>query len=158
LASFYSRTGDVERATRVLTALDLLGFAEDTDRQAMTRLRSMRTPMPIRQALADDARARHLVSAATHEPLGEVFDALAEALSAMIPPPALGVDLTPLQSLNDQRLLQIAIEIGALFELNVDVFVGDKVPGLAAATAYPRKLLVLDRSLLGEPDKALRFL
>ena len=29
LASFYNRTGDTERATRVLTALDLLGFAEE---------------------------------------------------------------------------------------------------------------------------------
>ena len=32
LASFYNRTGDTERANRVLTALDLLGFAEETDR------------------------------------------------------------------------------------------------------------------------------
>ena len=31
LASYYSRTGDTERANRVLTALDLLGFAEDAD-------------------------------------------------------------------------------------------------------------------------------
>ena len=40
LASFYNRTGDVARATRVLTALDLLGFAEDTDRNTMQRLRA----------------------------------------------------------------------------------------------------------------------
>src|SRR5665811_169213 len=38
LSSFYSRTGDSERATRVLTALDLLGFAEDADRVAMQRM------------------------------------------------------------------------------------------------------------------------
>ena len=36
LASFYSRTGDTERANRVLTALDLLGFAEDADRATMS--------------------------------------------------------------------------------------------------------------------------
>ena len=40
LASFYSRTGDTERANRVLTALDLLGFAEDADRATMQRLKT----------------------------------------------------------------------------------------------------------------------
>src|SRR5262249_58155277 len=38
LASFYNRTGDIERAHRVLTALDLLGFGEEADRQVMHRL------------------------------------------------------------------------------------------------------------------------
>ena len=41
LASFYNRTGDTERATRVLTALDLLGFAEETDRATAQRLRAV---------------------------------------------------------------------------------------------------------------------
>src|SRR5262249_35027910 len=39
-----------------------------------------------------------------------------------------------------------------------DVFVGEKVPGLFAVTAYPRRLVVVDRTLLDEPDLTLRFL
>ncbi|MBA3538530.1 MAG: hypothetical protein H0T79_02775, partial [Deltaproteobacteria bacterium] len=158
LASFYSRTGDVERASRVLTALDLLGFAEDTDRSTMQRLRPMRTAMPIRQPLGDEPRQRLLITPAVREPLGEIFEALAEEITGMVSSPSLGVDLQPVQSVGDARLTKIAAEISALYQLDVDLFVGDKVPGLAAVTAYPRRLLVLDRSLLTEPDLALRFL
>ncbi len=158
LASFYSRTGDVERATRVLTALDLLGFAEDADRSTMQRLRSMRSPVPIRQPLADEPRQRLLASPAMAEPLGEVFDALAEEISGIILPPSLGIDLQPAQSMDDKRIMKLGIEVGQLFAIDVDVFVGDKVPGLAAATAFPRKLLVIDRSLINEPELSLRFL
>src|SRR5204863_6775175 len=64
LASFYSRTGEVERASRVLTVLDLLGFAEEADRATMQRLNAVRARSPLRNPLDDDARARLLITPA----------------------------------------------------------------------------------------------
>ena len=158
LGSFYSRTGDHERANRVITALDLLGFAEDADRAAMQRLKSQRVIAPLRNHLTDDARARLLLTPAAREPLGEVFDALAQELSSIVISPSLGTNLQPAISSGHPRLIAIAGEIGALYQTEAEIFIGEKVPGLAAVTAFPRRLLVIDHSLLGESDLALRFL
>ena len=158
LASFYNRTGETERATRVLTALDLLGFAEETDRVTAQRLRQSRQPQPLRRGLDDANRERLLITNAAHEPLGEVWSAFAEELSAMVAQSTLGENLAPAEAAGDVRLLQLAAEIGALYNLEADVFVGDRVPGGFAVTAFPRALLVIDRVLLAEPDLAMRFL
>ncbi|HET9619917.1 MAG TPA: tetratricopeptide repeat protein, partial [Kofleriaceae bacterium] len=157
LASFYARTGDSERAGRVLTALDLLGFAEDADRATLQRLRAGRQAAPLRRALDDEARLRWLITPAAREPLGELFDALAAPLSEIVVAPSLGERLAPAAAAGDPRLLAIAGELAGLFGVEVEVFVGENVPGLAAVTAFPRKLLVLDRALLAEPEAGLRF-
>jgi len=158
LASFYSRTGATERANRVLTALDLLGFAEDADRATMMRLNAVRVRPPLRNPLDDDARLRLLITPAAREPLGELFDALAQELSAVVVQPSLGDNLEPVVSSGDARLVSIATEIATLYQTEVEVFVGDKVPGLAAVTAFPRRMLAIDRSLTTESDLTLRFL
>lgn len=158
LASFFSRTGDTERATRVLTALDLLGFAEETDRQTVARLRATRTNMPLRRGLDDANRERLLTTTAAREPLGEVWAAFAEQLTALVPQPTLGENLVPLSSLADPRITQISTEVATLFQVDPEVYVGDKVPGLFYATAHPSQILVVDRSLLTEQDGPLRFL
>jgi tetratricopeptide (TPR) repeat protein len=158
LASFYARTGDNERAHRVLTALDLLGFAEEADRRTMQQLRATRQSKPLRRGLDDSNRERLLTTTAVREPIGEVWSAFAEELTALAAQPSLGENLVPAASVGDARLLQIAAEVGALFQIEPEVFVGDKVPGLFAATAYPNQILVIDRSLLLEGDQPLRFL
>jgi tetratricopeptide (TPR) repeat protein len=158
LASFYSRTGDTERANRVLTVLDLLGFAEDADRATMQRLKAVRVSAPLRLPLDDDARMRLLSTPAAREPLGEVFDALAQELSTIVIAPSLGENLQPAVGAGDPRVVAIATEIATLYRTEAEIFVGERVPGLAAVTAFPRRLLVLDRSLLGESDLTLRFL
>jgi tetratricopeptide (TPR) repeat protein len=158
LASFYSRTANNERATRVLTALDLLGFAEDEDRATMQRLRSVRISAPLRNPLDDDARTRLLTAPAAREPLGQVFDALAQELSALVTQPSLGTNLQPVVSAGEPRLVEIATEVAVLYQTDAEIFVGENVPGLAAVTAFPRRLLVIDRALLAESDAALRFL
>jgi hypothetical protein len=113
---------------------------------------------PLVRELDDDNRNQLLITPAARSPLGEVFEALAEELSDMVPSPGLGVDLQPAQSIGDPRLLQTAAEVGRLFQTEAEIFVGDKVPGLAAVTAFPRRLLVIDRSLLVEHDLGMRFL
>ncbi len=157
LASFHTRTADVERANRVLTALDLLGFAEEADRSTAQRLRAVRTPLPLRSPLDEDRRERLLLTPAAREPLGHVFSAFAEPLSLQGSAPSLGENLTPAQAA-DPRLLQLANELGFLFEVEADVFVAERVPGLIAVTSFPRRVLVLDRMLLVETEPVLRFL
>jgi hypothetical protein len=108
--------------------------------------------------LDDDARVRLLITQAAREPLGELFDALAQELTSVIIPPSLGHDLQPVIAAPDPRLAEIAAEISALYQTDADVLIGEKVPGLAAVTAFPRRMLVVDRSLLTESDLTLRFL
>jgi tetratricopeptide (TPR) repeat protein len=158
LASFYTRTGDAERAHRVLTALDLLGFSEQTDRVALQQLRATRRSLPLHRGLDEASREGLLATSATREPLGDVWSVLAEQLTAMVAKPSLGDNLVPAASHGDTRLFHIASEIGALFQVEVAVFVGDKVPGLFAATAFPSRLFVIDRSLVTEGEQPLRFL
>src|SRR5262249_23821617 len=105
LASFYSRTGETERANRVLTVLDLLGFAEDADRAPLQRLKAVRVGAALRNPLDEDARGRLLLTPAAREPLGEVFDALAREISTLVAPPALGANLQPAVSVGEPRLV-----------------------------------------------------
>jgi len=158
LASFYSRTGDTERASRVLTALDLLGFAEETDRATLQRLRTMRVTAPLQRELDDAHRERFLLTPAARAPLGEVFAALAEGISGLVPQPSLGANLTPAHPSSEPHLLQLAAEVFALYATEAEIFLGDRVPGLAAVTAFPRRLIVIDRTLVHESEAALRFL
>jgi tetratricopeptide (TPR) repeat protein len=158
LASFYSRTGDTERASRVLTALDLLGFAEETDRATLQRLRAGRATAPLRRPLDVGHRGRLLLTPAARGPLGEVFAALAAEISAMVPQPSFGANVQPAHPSREPRLVQLAAEVRALYATEAEIFVADKVPGMAAVTAFPRPLLVVDRALIGESDPALRFL
>ena len=157
LASFYSRTGDVERANRVLTALDSLGFAEETDRQTMQRLRASRQSQPHRRSLDEANRERLMANTAPREPLGEVWSAFAEELSSLVAAPSLGENVVPAET-TDGHLVMIAGEIGRLFEVDPEIFVGDKVPGLLAVTAFPRQIVVVDRSIISEEDTPLRFM
>jgi len=158
LATYYNRAGDLERAYRVLTALDLLGFSEDADRVTIRHLQTLRVGEALRNRLDDEARTQLLITTAARDPLGEVFEALAPELSRIVVAPSLGTNLKPAVAAGEPRLMSIASEISGLFQTDAEVFVGEKVPGLAAVTAFPRRLLVIDRSLLGEPDLALRFL
>ncbi len=158
LASFHHRLGETDRAYRVLTALDLLGFAEDADRQTLQRVRAVVGSEPFVRVLDTAQRSQFLLTNAAREPLGEVFDALAEELSNRVTQPSLGINLQPAHAIDHPRLLQLIAEVGGLFQTQADVFVGEKVPGLAAVTAYPRRMLVIDRTLLDEGDPGLRFL
>jgi tetratricopeptide (TPR) repeat protein len=157
LASYYNRTGDVERATRVLTALDLLGFAEETDRQTMQRLRMSRHSQKLRRPLDDESRDRLLMNAAPSAPLGEVWSAFAEALSGHVAQPSLGENVLPADNV-DSRIAQLATEVGQLFQIAPQLFIGERVPGLLAVTAYPNQIVVIDRELLAEQDLPLRFM
>jgi tetratricopeptide (TPR) repeat protein len=158
LAQFHNRLGEADRAGRVLTALDLLGFAEEHDRQTLQRVRGVISSEPFTRVLDDTQRDQYLLTQAARDPLGEVFSAFAEQITGYITQPSLGTNLIPAHASGHPRLPSLVTEVSGLFETQAEVFVGDKVPGLAAVTAYPRKLLVIDRTLLDEQDAGLRFL
>ncbi|MGE3542313.1 MAG: tetratricopeptide repeat protein, partial [Kofleriaceae bacterium] len=157
LASYYERAGDPERASRVFVALESLGFAGDSDRVPAPDHRA-RGSESLRRPLSDDNRDRFLVTPAARTPFGAVFGALAEQLSLFMSQPALGENLRPAQIAGEPRLLSLAKELGFVYQTDAEIFVGENVPGLAAITAFPRRKLVIDESLLTESDAALRFL
>lgn len=158
LASLYDRAGDIDREARVLTALESLGFAEPADRDTLASLQARRQAQPIRRSLDDTNRSRLLVTTAIHEPLGEVWSAFAEEITGVVAPPSLGNNLSPAASQSDLRLLHMATDVGNLFGCTAEVFVGEQVPGLLAVTAFPQRMIVVDRRLCDEAELPLRFL
>jgi hypothetical protein len=108
--------------------------------------------------LPAEHRVRYLLTPAAREPMGEVFTAFAEQLTAIVPQPGFGENMMPAQLVGHQRLLELAAQIGAMYDTEAELFVGEKVPGFAAVTAFPRRLIVIDRVLLQEPESSLAFL
>src|SRR6185503_5108396 len=70
LASFYARAGETERAARVLTAMECLGYAEEPDRRAGSKARAEQQLLPLRHAMNDELRRRFLATRHTTSPLG----------------------------------------------------------------------------------------
>lgn len=157
LSSFYARTGETERAARVLAALDLLGFAEDADRSTASRIRTIRLETPLVRSLDQDHRYHLLATRAMRDVLGELWSALAEEISALFPSPSFGENLAPLGE-QDPALEADYQAVARIFETQADVFVGDRVPGRVALASFPRPVIVLDRSLCSEGSPARRFL
>ncbi len=164
LAELYAAAGAHVRAMRALVALELLGYASDADRAALAaeRTASVNRPTIAARVLDADVRARLVVAPAAHDALGEVFAAVAEDITATVAAPPLGEALQPLATVAP-RAAQIAAEVTAIMQCDAEMFVGDRVPGMAVATAFPRRVLVLDRALLaptndgGVDELALRF-
>jgi hypothetical protein len=85
-----------------------------------------------------------------------VWNAFAEALSGHVAQPSLGENVLPADNV-DSRIAQLATEVGQLFQIAPQLFIGERVPGLLAVTAYPNQIVVIDRELLAEQDLPLRF-
>jgi Tfp pilus assembly protein PilF len=158
LASFYSRIGEAERASRVLAVMEQLGYAEDADRNTAARLRSGVLPVPLRRPLEDDLRERLLVNPVARDPLGEIFAACAAEITALFPAPPMGERLAPIQTVDDSVTRALVNETTRLFATDAEVYVGDKVPAMAQVMAFPRRVLVIDRTLLAEIEPARRYL
>ncbi len=158
LSSFYSRLAEPERATRALTVMEQLGFAEDSDQGAVAKLRASLPYHPVRRALDDEMRLRLLATAAARDPFGEVLAAASAELSGLYPPPPLGENLVPVQGMDDPGLKVAVADVARLTAIDADVFVGERVPGLVSLVASPRRLVVIDRILVGEADGPRRYL
>src|SRR5204863_1806045 len=111
----------------------------------------------VRRPINEEARERFLLTPSARDPVGELFGVFAEQLTSLVAQPTLGENLLPAQG-TEPRLVQLSSELGFLYEADAEVFIGEKVPGLFAVTAFPRRLVVIDRSLLAENDLTLRFM
>jgi len=79
-------------------------------------------------------------------------------LAALYPAPLLGENLVPAQALDDAGLKVAVADIARLTSTEAEVFVGERVPGLLALVAAPRRLVVIDRTLANEADGPRRYL
>lgn len=158
LASFYSRIGENDRAARVLSTMELLGFAEDADRAAANAARNAAVRQPLRRPLEGEVRGQLLLTDAAREPVGEIFSAIAGEVTALFPQPAMGENLVPVQAIDDGPLKVALSEISRLFGVEPEVYIGEAVPGGVALLAFPRRIMVIDKELLNEAEPARRFL
>ena len=158
MASFYARAGETERAVRVLTAMECLGYAEDPDRRAAAKARAEQMLLPIRHPMSDELRRRFLLTPHSSSPLGELFEAVVPYLTALFPEPPVGTNLMPLNAFEDPSIKIIVADSVRLFGVEPEVYVGQDVPRAVVALSHPQQVVVIDRTLLGETESARRFL
>ncbi len=158
LSSFYSRLNENDRASRVLTVMEQLGFAEDADRGAAAKARAAALHAPLRRPLDDELRARLLATPAVREPMGEVLAACAAEIAALFPQPMLGENLVPVQTIDDPVVKVAVADVMRLYAVDAEIYVGERVPGLVVVLGFPRRIIVIDRSLLTEADASSRYL
>jgi tetratricopeptide (TPR) repeat protein len=158
MASFYARAGETERAVRVLTAMEVLGYAEDPDRRAAAKARAEQMLLPIRHPMSDDLRRRFLSTPAITSPLGELFEALVPYLTSLFPEPPVGTNLVALGAVDDPEVKLVVADSIRLFGIEPEIYIGQDVPRGVVALSHPRSVVVIDRELLRETDTARRFL
>jgi tetratricopeptide (TPR) repeat protein len=157
LASYYSRTTEVQRTARVLSVMDTFGYTDDSDKRLLARVNAERVSSPLRQPLSDDLRRRHLLTSHFASPFGEFLDATAEQLASLFPEPAVGQNLRPVAKSGDDALVAAVAELNRIYRLEPEVYVAEQVPRGAAVMNYPRLMIVLDRGLVDEGDAAKKF-
>ncbi|MBP9088722.1 MAG: hypothetical protein KBG15_21540, partial [Kofleriaceae bacterium] len=158
LASFYNRAGDTIRANRVLSALTLLGFSEESDGSTSQQLRAVRAPAVVQQALSADMRSQYLLMPASKSIVGQVFDALAEPIATRFATATIGSRLVALRLQDEFNFSPTLTELCATMKVAPEVFIGERVPGMMAAMAFPRPMVVLDRSFADETPEVQRFI
>ncbi len=158
LASFYARTGESELAARVLAAMEMLGFAEESDHGAAAKARATQSHSPLRRYLDDDLRNKFLVTDVVSSPLGELFAAIAFEVGQLFPQPAMGENLAPYQTIDDPIFKVAVADLFRLYGIETEIYIGENVPGSMAVITQPRNIVVIDREHLTESDAARRFL
>jgi lipopolysaccharide biosynthesis regulator YciM len=158
LASFYARAGETERAVRVLTVMECLGYAEEPDRRAATKARAEQQLLPISHSMRDELRRRFLLTRHATSPLGEVLEQLVGSLTALFPEPPVGTNLIPLTAVDKPELKAAVADSVRLFNVDPEIYIGQGVARGMVALSHPRPIVVIDAELLAEADAAHRFL
>jgi tetratricopeptide (TPR) repeat protein len=158
LASLYERQGEGERATRVNSVLDLLGYLEPGERLTLAQQRA-RTPFQARRAtMPEELRKLLLLPSSARSPLTEIWATVAEQVAALYLVPSPGTNLQPASTLDDPALKVIIGEATRLFGIEPEVYVGDEVWGEMIVLMFPRPVVVMSRGLAGRSDPERRFL
>ncbi len=158
LASFYTRVGEPEHATRALTVMEMLGFADGTDRASLAKTRAMVHRVPLRRSVDDELRDGMLATEAVRGPVGEIYSAIAEEIAGLFPQPLMGENLVPMQTLEDPTLRAALADTSRLFGIEADVYLGERVPTGAVLVSFPRPIIVIDREILTQADAERRYL
>jgi tetratricopeptide (TPR) repeat protein len=105
LAQLYERQGEPERALRVNGIFELMGYAEEQDRQLLAQARARHLIMPRRSALTDELRATFLLPPAGKDRggqlLGELHNLIAAEVGGLFMMPGAGTNLTPAPLIDD---------------------------------------------------------
>ncbi|MCG8424347.1 MAG: tetratricopeptide repeat protein [Proteobacteria bacterium] len=158
LASLYAQEGENARAYRALSVMDMLGFAEEDDRSKTAKLRVGLKNQALQGALTDELRAELLITEAATEPFGEIFIACASEITALFGQKVTGENLVPIQTIEDRGLHTTLAQVIKLYGVEPDIYVGEQIPGEVIVMAYPRRLVIVERSLLDASDAGRRFL
>ena len=162
LSSLYERGGFPERAARALEVARQLGFGDTRDATAAVRLRTQAMTMTRAEvsqpapAVSDQTRMQRVAHPVTITSLGILCSAAAAQLSDRFPSPMLGERLVPLASVDRPSAVRAA-EILRWWNVDAELYVADRVPGLVAVLAFPRRLIVVDRRLMAESSSVQRF-
>src|SRR5262249_55637809 len=156
------RMGEPERALRVNSIFELLGYAEESDRSLFAQARARQLFMPRRSALTDELRGALLMPAAAKDRgghlLAELYQTIAFEVAQLFLMPHPGVNLIPAAQIDDPGFKVAIADNGRLFGVEVDVYVGDEVPGALAPLQFPRPAVTMSRALFQRPDRERRFL
>jgi tetratricopeptide (TPR) repeat protein len=157
LASYYARSGEVDRAARVLLAMEALGYADDSDRRAAARAMAEQSMAPLRHPLSDDLRRRLLLTDFVASPFGELLDAGAAEFASLFPEPPVGSNLVPAAQEADPAFRVAVADTARLFGVEPEIYLGDSVPRGVVAMNFPRPVVVLDRELMADTESARRY-
>jgi golgin subfamily B member 1 len=159
LVSLYDRAGERDRVARALTVLDMLGYAEEAERQYLTNLRARVAGRSRARGLTDDLRDQFMLAPGVHGAFLDLFQLVTEALLQYYPLSYVGENPQPLVPGENPALTAAIDETLRLFGVTADVVLATKVPGnTMSVEAQPKPVVVIDRSFTTLPDQELRFL
>jgi len=138
--------------------METLGYAEDADRVGAAELKASLPRPPLHHMLDDEARHHLLLTDAMKSPPGQVFSAITQAVTRLFPSPHLSQQLFPVESVEDAALLSAISDVRRTFGVEPEVLVARGALQRVVVMAYPRPVVVVDETLLGESDAARRFL
>jgi tetratricopeptide (TPR) repeat protein len=150
----YQRAGELERASRVATMLQLLGYAEPGDRMPTFRA------VVKRGMLSDDLRRQRLLPPPVLGAYTEALVAVRETLDEIYGIPQAGqlAGAVPVAQINDPGFKVCVVDAQRLFGVSADVFIAGAVPGGVLLVDQPRPTVYLQASLIEQPDGERRFL
>ncbi|HET6612469.1 MAG TPA: tetratricopeptide repeat protein, partial [Kofleriaceae bacterium] len=157
LASYYVRAADLQHAARVLSVMEMLGYAEATDRAGEIKAQALKSRAPVTLPLTDELRNRLLVAPDGDGPVAKLWQVVGPWIGGLFPQPVVGENLAPVSELGDPTLPGVVAELSRLFGVEPEVYGGGGVPGGVVAMAYPRPIVVIDRELCDDTDAVRRF-
>jgi tetratricopeptide (TPR) repeat protein len=159
LVTLYERANERDRVTRVLTILDMLGYAEETERQVLGGLRQRAALRPRVRPITDELREQLLLPPSAVGLFRDLYALVREQLLALYPVAYVGENPQPLGPQDNPGFAATVAEVQRFYGVEADVVVATHVPGgTLPIEAQPKPVIVVDRTYvdLSEPER--RFL